>query len=105
MRPVLIEKIRQTIEKSREADNMCQYRMRMNELNSLPQYFPKPKKINAKPKAYTQFSKMLIFINFHKPDEEKRWIHQDYMDSLKRGESDTPKSYGVPKKKLIEKQS
>lgn len=43
-----------------------------------------------KPKAYTQFSRMLIFINFHPPDEKKRWLHQDYMDSLKRRDVDAP---------------
>ena len=41
-----------------------------------------------------QLSKMLIFINFHPPDEGKRWIHQDYMDSLKRlDRCDTPRWY------------
>ena len=45
---------------------------------------------------------MLIFINFHKPDEKKRWMHQDYMDSLKRQQDvDTPVSYKVPKKRLV----
>ena len=28
-----------------------------------------------KPKAHTQFSKSLIFINFHPPGEATPWIH------------------------------
>ena len=52
--------------------------------------------LNAnKPKGYTQFSKMLIFINFHLRNEGKRWVHQDYMDSLKRRDVDTPRSYSI----------
>ena len=37
---------------------------------------------------------MLIFINFHPPDELKPWIHQEYMDSLKKQDMDTPRNYG-----------
>ena len=47
-----------------------------------------------KPKEYTQFSKSLIFINFHPPDEEKPWIHQDYMNGLTKRDFETPRYYG-----------
>ena len=54
------------------------------------------------PKAVTQFSKMLIFINFHGEQEGgKRWIHQDYMDSLKSRDVDTPRFYRLPTKPEI----
>ena len=35
---------------------------------------------------------MLIYINFHPPNDGKRWIRQDYMDSLKNN-SITPRFY------------
>ena len=69
----------------------------MAELDSLPLLNPREQLADEKPKGYTQFSKMLIFINFHKRDEGKRWVHQDYMDSLRRRDVDTPRSYSLPK--------
>jgi len=47
-----------------------------------------------KPRAYTTFSKMLIFINFHPPDEKSQWIHKEYMNSLKKRDEQTPRNYG-----------
>ena len=96
-RPILVEKIRQTIQKSCQTDSMYQYKLRMAELDSLPLLNPREQLADEKPKGYTQFSKMLIFINFHKRDEGKRWVHQDYMDSLRRRDVDTPRSYSLPK--------
>ena len=93
----MVEKIRQTIQKSCQIDGMYQYKLRMAELDSLPLLNPREQLPDEKPKGYTQFSKMLIFINFHKRDEGKRWVHQDYMDSLRRRDVDTPRSYSLPK--------
>ena len=56
-RPILIEKIRQTIQKSCEADSMYQYKLRMQELDTLPmssRATSQRQDLNAnKPKGYT----------------------------------------------------
>ena len=88
---MLLEKIRLIIQNLCEDDNAYQDHRRLVELGNL-----KKVGICTKPKEYMQLSRMLIFINFHPPEEGKRWIHQDYMDSLKRlDRCDTPRFYNT----------
>ena len=65
----------------------------MHELDSIigNQKHGGPVKPIEKFKGFTQFSKMLIFINFHPVSENKPWIYQEYMDSLKKRDIDTPR--------------
>ena len=68
--------------------------MRMQELDDLERNKSAMRSSKTEKKDFVQFSRVLIFINFHPKGEE--WFHQEYMDDLKNPDSQTQRMYPTP---------